>query len=41
MTFDHEIAWLPVFVEKENKFSALTSNTFQGENVLQQGWPMP
>ena len=24
-----------IFVEKENEISALTSNTFQGENVLQ------
>ena len=31
ITFDHEIVWLLVFVEKENEFSALTSKIFQDE----------
>ena len=35
ITFDHEIVWLLVFAEKENEFSALTSEIFQVENVLQ------
>ena len=34
ITFDHEIALLMVFEEKENEFSVLTSKIFQGENEL-------